>query len=229
MKIVPPALLLCLVLPLCAEAKPNAKHPPAKAVNSGEPKPVKGKLIDMTGPAGENPEGLIISTTLNGRDLEFFTTALELGAVESWLGGQAAKRGEADRVKAIGEALQEAQAEENQRLADLAKRKGVALPAETAVSAGRRKIEQQLAKLSGPGFDKAVLEQISIVTEQALAAYQGGVLSTDPDVKNFATQLLPLIRDKLVLANRLAGKALPPGAKPGFRENAPPVPPPAPR
>jgi predicted outer membrane protein len=219
MKIAPLLLLICFALPLCVDAKPKAKHPPT--AKSTEPQPVKGKLIDMTAPAGENPEGLIISTELNGRDIEFFHTALELGGLEMWLGGQAGKRGEADRVKAVGGALQEAQAEENKRLAEVAKRKGVALP--DSKPASLEKLEQQLAKLSGPAFDKAVLEQISVVTQQALDAYQSAALSTDPDVKKLATQILPLVRDKLVLANRLAGKALPPGAKPGFRETAPPV------
>ncbi len=223
MKIAPLVLLTCLALPLCAEAKPKAKHAPA--TNTTEPQPAKGKLIDMTAPAGENPEGLIISSELNGRDLEFFHNATELGGLETWLGEQAAKRGEADRVKAVGGALEEAQAEENKRVAELAKRKGVALPDAAAKPAAQQKIEQQLAKLSGPGFDKAVLEQISLVTQQALDAYQGAALSTDTDVKKLATQMLPLVRDKLILANRLAGKALPPGAKPGFRETAPPVPP----
>lgn len=221
MKIAPLVLLTCLALPLCAEAKPRAKHAPA--AKSTEPQPAKGKLIDMTAPAGENPEGLIISSELDGRDIQFFQTASELGGLEMWLGEQAAKRGEADRIKAVGGALEEAQAEENKRLAELAKRKGVALP--EAKPAGRQKIEQQLAKLSGPGFDKAVLEQISLVTQQALDVYQAAALSTDAEVKKLATLMLPLVRDKLILANRLAGKALPPGAKPGFRETAPPVPP----
>lgn len=225
MKIAPLALLLCLALPLCAEAKPKAKHTPA--AKSTDPQPIKGKLIDMTAPAGENPEGLIISTDLNGHDIEFFKTALELGGVELWLGDQAAKRGEADRVKAVGEALQEAQVEENKRLAEVAKRKGVGLPETKPASLAQ--LEQQFSKLSGPAFDKAVLEQISAVSQQALDAYQGAALSADPDVQKLATQILPLVRDKLILANRLAGKVLPPGAKPGFRENAPPVPPPVAR
>src|SRR4051794_28000879 len=106
MKIVPLSLLLCLALPLCADAKTKAKPAP-KAAKS---QPTKGKLIDMTAPTGENPEGLIISTPLSGKDIEFLKSALELGVVESWLGVQAAKRGEADRVKAVGEALQETQA-----------------------------------------------------------------------------------------------------------------------
>jgi predicted outer membrane protein len=228
MKIVPLALLFCLALPLCADAKtkakPKSKSAAARHSKATEPQPVKNKLIDMTPPAGENPEGLLISTTLNGKDIEFLQNALEIGGLESWLGAQASHRGEADRVKAVGDALQETQAEETKRLAELAKRKGVALPEAATKTASLQKVEQQLAKLSGPGFDKAVLEQISLATEQELEAYQSAVASADPEVKQLATLILPLVREKLVLANRLAGKALPPGAKPGFRENAPPVP-----
>src|SRR3982751_3692115 len=108
MKLVPLVLLLCLTLPLCADAKTKqkaktkTKNTPSRTTKSAEPKAVKSKLIDMTPPAGDNPEGLIISSNLNGRDLEFFQTAVELGGLEVWLGEQAQKRGEADRVKAIG-------------------------------------------------------------------------------------------------------------------------------
>jgi predicted outer membrane protein len=223
MKIVPLSLLLCLALPLCAGAKTKAKPAPAHT-KATEPQPAKSKLIDMTAPAGDNPEGLIISTTLNGKDIEFLKSTLELGGVASWLGVQAAKHGESDRVKALGEALQETQAGESKRLAELAKRKGVALPDAAEKPASQLKLEQQLAKLSGPAFDKAVLEQISLLSQQEFDAFQGALLSTDPDVKHLATLILPVVKEKLELANRLAGKALPPGAKPGFRENAPPVP-----
>jgi predicted outer membrane protein len=222
MKTVALVLLASLSLAICAEAKTKrTRHAhPSKTVakTPAKPSPPAAAPADADAPHG------LITTNLDGRDVEFFLTAYEVGGLETWLGGQAKTRGEADKVKAVGDALQSTQAEENDLLQHLAKQKGVDLATGPTMAAMQKRAETQLAKLSGPKFDAAVMDQISEVTQQAVDAYVLASESKDPEIQRFATQVLPMVKEKLALANKLSGKALPPGAKPGFHENAPVVP-----
>lgn len=215
MKIVSYFLLPFLLWPLGAFAKAKSKAGKGSS------------LIDMSAVQSESPEGLI-STELNGQDVQFFLSAYEVGALETWLGGQAKTRGESDKVKAVGDALQSTQAEETGLLVRLAKRKGVALGAPKMPAGRQKQAMTELAALTGAKFDSAVMEQITAATQQATEVYGAAVQSSDPEVKHFATQILPMAREKLTLASRVSGKALPPGAKPGFHETAPIPAPPAP-
>ena len=223
MKTVLFASLACLSLSIYAEAKAKAKHhsPTPIAAQSS----AKGKTIDMTAPADDTPTDGLISTDLGGKDVQFLASIYELGAMQTWLGTQAKTRAEADKVKAVGDALLTTQTEENDLLQRLAKSKGITLPANAMSAAKEKQLETQYAKLTGPKFDKTVMDQISETAQQSVDTYAAAADSSDADIQHFATQILPMVKEKLILAKRLAGKAAPPGARPMFRENVPPAPP----
>jgi hypothetical protein len=126
----------------------------------------------------------------------------------------------------VGDALKSTQMEENEMLAKLAKKKGVSLAASKIPTGLRKDVQVKLEKLKSAEFDQAVMEQISIATQQSVDLYNTASEAPDKDIRYFAQQILPMVKEKLVLAQKVSGKAAPPGAKPGFRENvpAPPAP-----
>jgi predicted outer membrane protein len=217
---------LCLPCDTFAETKRGSGSGSKTDATSSEVSSSKGKSQPKkTDPAaaGTPPAGLI-TTDLGGNELQFFQDAFALGTLESWLGGEAKARGEGDRVKALGEALQETQTEETQLLVRLARRKGVELKLGKTMPERQARAKAQLASLQGAQFDAAILELIVATTREEADVYARAAGSTDPDVKRFVEQISSIVNDKLTLASRVSGKPLPPGATPGFRENTP-VPP----
>ena len=225
-KIVLP-VLVSMAIPWCALAKTKAhrekkEQPPATEGKSGS------SVSDPAHKDADAPTALI-TTELGGRDLQFFLQVYELGALQTWLGEQAKQRGEGDRVKALGDALQATQVEENQLLVRLAQRKGLQLSEPKKTTPRQKSVQTKLAKLTGAKFDEAVLEQIVTTTQEETDAYSQAAASTDPDVKRFAEQINSIVKDKLVLASRVAGKPVPEGAPPGENASVPAVATPAPK
>src|SRR4051794_34050118 len=113
MKIVIALLLTCFLLPLPVEAKSKSKHSHGGSKSSSSSSKHKSGAATTTGNDTQTPaaEGgvALITTELGGRDLLFFTKTHEIGALETWLGEQAKTKGEADKVKAVGDALQSTQ------------------------------------------------------------------------------------------------------------------------
>jgi len=200
-KIVLP-VLISMAVQWCAFAKTKAhrekkEQPPATEGKSAS------SVSDPAHKEADAPTALI-TTELAGRDLQFFLQVYELGALQTWLGGQAKQRGEGDRVKALGDALQATQVEENQLLVRLAQRKGLQLSDPKKASSRQKSLQTKLGKLRGAEFDAAVLEQIVATTQEETDAYSQAAGSTDPDVKRFAEQINGIVKDKLVLASRVA-------------------------
>jgi len=174
--------------------------------------------------AGEAPgapaPGRLLTTDLDGRDLQFLTGAVENGQIQLWLGQQAKEKGEADQVKAIGETLAATQDAENRFVGKLAASKG--LPVTPAASAAaQKKIAGQLGGATGAKFDKAVIDQILDTVKQSVASYESVLSSKDPEIKGKLEQLLPMEKEKLTLISRMAGSSQAAGNKPTFRTSAP--------
>lgn len=92
----------------------------------------------------------------------------------------------------------------NQQLTALAQRKGVAPPAQPepqqTAEFGR------LQELRGASFDSAYLSDEIADYEQALALFQQEAQQgSDPDVKAFAEQTLPIVQQHLAMAEALEG------------------------
>ncbi len=184
-----------------AEADSNPAKVPVKTPAAAEPADLKPALI---------------STELGGRDLLFLQTVAELGRMQSWLGEQAKNRAETDQVRAVGDALQATQVEEEKYLVQMAAKKGVHL--DLAGAASPKALAEWLGKLKGPRFEKAVMERMVAIGQEAVGNYEAGVQSRDEDIKRYAEQMLPVAKDKLLLASRMAGSAPRNSGTPAFRD-----------
>src|SRR4051812_36746398 len=170
---------------LCSGAFAKAKHPSQKAKPEPKEHTPASKVVDGSTTEEDSPTGLI-SSELGGQEMQFLQAAFELGSLETWLGGQAKTRGESDRVKALGDALQSTQAEENQLMVRLARKKGLNLKSGKTAVAEQKQLETKLRPLKGAKFDEAVLEQIVTTTQKEADAYAKAVDFPDPEVKRFA-------------------------------------------
>ena len=210
------ATVACLAVAsgaLAAEKKPKK--------STGAPSslpPASPMIVVPTVPeAAANPGGLI-TTELSGRDLQFFSTALQAGRIQAYLVDQLTTKGDSDSIKAVGAALGAMQSEENKQISRLASRKGLPIP--TAPPDDLKKISAELEKLSGANFDKAAMDGIITAGRQAMAAYEAAAQSSDGDIKAFSEQMLPIAKEKLRHAENMTGA----GAKAAnqlFRTGAP--------
>lgn len=222
-------------------AAPAAKAAPAPAAATPDPKPVAAatpkpatpmpatpaptaaKPAAPAKPAAAAPAPLI-TTEVGGRDLTFLTNAVEHGRVQLYLGDLAKTKATTEQVKAVGEVLFSTQEEENKKLTRLAAMKGITIV--SADAAGKKGLSEKLGPLTGAKFDKALMEEIIKVNQQAVSTYEAAAGTKDEDIKAFVDLGLPLAKEKLLLANKMGGTASRDSKTPGFRTNvpAPPAP-----
>ncbi len=196
--------------PVAAPPKTPAAAPAKTPAASATPVPAKSTAL--------------ISSDVSGRDLLFLTSAVENGRVQLYLGSLAKSRATTEQVKAMGAVLSETQADENQNLTRLAAMKGVNIPA--GDSAAKKALAKKLEALTGPKFDKALMDELVSANQRALSNYESAQQSKDSDIKSFVGVGLPMAKEKLLLANKMSGTSVRSDKVPGFRTNA--APPPAP-
>jgi len=118
-------------------------------------------------------------------------------------GKLAAQRGSSEGIKKFGQHAVEHHSQINDELMKLASTKGVTLPKKMG------KTEQEklnnLAKLSGPNFDKAYIEMEIKDHSKDLSAFQKEAKDgKDPDVKAWASKTVPTIEEHLKMARDIS-------------------------
>ncbi len=212
-----PAIALCLALASTGlAAEKRAAKKPKKEMYPGIIELIE---IPPVPEVNEPASGKLITSEMAGRDIAFFKDALEAGQLQAYLGELAKTKGDADQVKKIGETFASTQIQENKQIGRLAALKGVTL--DTATPAGQKKLAEELEPLTGPKFDKTVLDRIMAQGQKAVTAYESAVLTKDMDIKAFVDQMLPVAKMKLQLASKMTGAAVKTNATPVFRTSTP--------
>ena len=216
------AFTLCLALAASAGAATKRGRKPG---TSTLPPTSKMIVLPPIPQVREKPARELITTDIGGRDLQFFSSAIESGLLVAYLGDLAKTRAEAGAIKDVGSALANTQADENKQLVRLAALKGVTLSTEPP--APQAKIAEEIDKLTGSAFDKACMDKIIAAAKDSVASYEGAVESKDGDIKSFSEQMLPISKEKLRLAEKMTGAGAK-AAKALFRTGAKPAATPAP-
>lgn len=126
---------------------------------------------------------------------------IELGTLAEQRGGSAA-------VKAFGRRMVEDHSKANAQLTALASQEGVTLP--VTLSARHQALRDQLVKLSGVEFDRAYMAAMVEDHDHDVAAFRRAAESVpDPDVKAFATNMLPTLEAHRAEARRIDGTIAP--------------------
>jgi predicted outer membrane protein len=199
---------------------------PAHAKKKHTPTPTPSTLpptspmlaVPEAGTGGQQPDKLI-NSDMSGRDLEFLTEAVDSGRTQAFLIDLLHTRASSDEIKKLAENLSIAQDNENKHIVALAAKKGwnVSMNPTPAL----KKSGADLEKLEASNFDKAAMDKLVGASESSLAAYKSAVESTDPDIKTFAAQMIPLAEEKGHVVEKMTGA----GAKTAaqlFRHSASP-------
>jgi putative membrane protein len=142
------------------------------------------------------------AASLSAADRTFISEAAYGGLGEVALGELAYRTGSDPGVRDFGQHMVQDHGQANERLINVSTAKGVAPP--TKPDPGRMAVTEMLAKLSGDQFDQQYVAQQLADHEVSLTLYQaeanGG---SDPDVKAFAQQAVPVIQRHIDMLKRL--------------------------
>jgi len=200
----PAALFLSLALALPGLAADKRPKKPTGTPSTLPPTSPKLVVTPPDAPPADGAQsGKLINSEMSGHDLEFFTKAVEAGREQAFFVELLKKNASSEQIKKLADALTTAQAEENMHIAKLAGQKGWGVSLEP--TAEDKKAGEEIEKLSGSNFDKAAMDKVVAASSQAQAAYEGAAQSTDPQIKTFAAQMLPLAEEKRHLVEKMTG------------------------
>jgi putative membrane protein len=143
---------------------------------------------------------------MHTQDHEFLMEAAMGGLMEVELGRIATQKGASDAVKQFGQRMVDDHSKANTELMTLAQSKGMTLP--TQLDAKNQKDVTKLSAMTGAAFDRAYSKMMLSDHRKDVAEFEKqSTKAADPDVKAFASQTLPTLRQHLEMA-----KALNPGS-----------------
>lgn len=141
------------------------------------------------------------SGNLSSRDAKFIREAAEGNMKEIQLGQIGVQKAQNDQVKQFAQKLVDDHTQANQQLQQLAQQKGVELPAE---SKHDNKMVEHFQNLSGSDFDHQFVKHMAKDHEKDVKEFQKAAnKADDPDVKNFAAQMVPKLQEHLTTAQNL--------------------------
>lgn len=112
------------------------------------------------------------------------------------LGKLAQQKASSDAVKQFGERMVTDHTKANDQLKEVASKEGVAVP--TTLDKKEQSHIDKLSKLQGPQFDKAYMkDQVKDHQKDVQEFQDEAQLGTNPDIKQFASQTLPVLQQHL--------------------------------
>jgi putative membrane protein len=146
------------------------------------------------------------SAKLAPADRQFVKKAAEGGLAEVELGKLASEKADSPDVKQFGQRMVDDHSKANDQLKQVASEKGITIP--DKLSAKDAATKARLEKLSGRAFDRAYMrDMVTDHTKDVSEFRMESKNAKDPDVKNFASQTLPTLKDHLKEAKSIAPKA----------------------
>ena len=162
---------------------------------------VAAALVALTGRVAAQVQ-LAQVQLMSDQDREFVNKAATGNLAEIELGRVAAQRGARPSVRSFGERIVTDHGRSSTELASLARGKGIEVP--TALEPSQQAVRDRLSALSGNDFDRAYMsEMVRDHTEDIALFERAAEISTDPDLKAWAAQSLPMLREHLALARQV--------------------------
>jgi putative membrane protein len=139
------------------------------------------------------------------QDLEFAEKAAEGGLPEVQLGKLAQEQAKDEQVVQFGERMVQDHGQANEKLMAIAEQKGVQLPQELPEDAQQK--YEELQQLSDAEFDEAYMDEMVKDHEKDVELFEQQAYSgMDPDLRAFAQETLPTLREHLDLAKEVQSK-----------------------
>jgi putative membrane protein len=134
-------------------------------------------------------------------DRDFVTEAAQGGLTELRLGELAEQQAKSTNVKDFGQRMVEDHGKANDKLKQIADQKGIELPQDLPKDA--RATYEDLQGKSGAEFDQAYIGEMVSDHEDAVAAFEDYVENAkDPELRSFAEETLPTLKEHLDQANQ---------------------------
>lgn len=145
--------------------------------------------------------GTAIAASLSKADKDFMVAAAKANMTEAHEGQMAENQGSADAVKSLGRTLDQDHSQAYGQLETLAQKLGVTIP--NGIDTAKDATIRQLEKLKGPAFDKAFTRDEVATHHAAIAEFKREAEhGTDPDVKAYASQTVPVLEKHLTMAEQ---------------------------
>jgi putative membrane protein len=155
--------------------------------------------LAMAGPAMAQ-SGTTKPTTADHR---FITKAAGGGLAEVKLGELAEQKASSPEVKQFGKRMVDDHSKADEQLKATLHAKSIAAP--SAMDPEAQKTYDRLSKLSGPQFDRAYIQDMVKDHREDVSLFQTEARSgKDPEIKQFAAQTLPTLKEHLQMAERLS-------------------------
>ena len=126
---------------------------------------------------------------------DFVSKASESGVAEVQLGQLAARKGDAESVRAYGERMVTDHTRANTELEALAGKKNLKVTREPG--AAHKRALQELGAKSGKDFDKDYLKEMEKDHKETVELFEKAAKSEDPDIAAFARKTLPTLQQHL--------------------------------
>ncbi len=169
------------------------------------PSPTVGVTPSPAGAASPYASPTVSPVALTAPEKLFMENAARGNMLEVQLGNLAAQKATSNEVKQFGQRMATDHGQLGQRLQQLASNMNVTLPQDlkpeqqTAVS--------RLEKLSGKAFDREFMSRmISDHTRDISEFERASTQATNSDIKQFASEALPTLRDHLKMAREISAK-----------------------
>ena len=136
---------------------------------------------------------------LAASDSSFLKKAAAGGTEEVELGKLAADKASDPDVKKFGQKMVDDHGKANEDLMKLAQQKGVDVP--SGLNASGQKDKDRLSKMSGAQFDRAYMKMMVSDHKKDVAEFEKvSKHAKDPDVRSFASEKLPTLKEHLEMA-----------------------------
>lgn len=145
------------------------------------------------------------TSKLTASERQFLKEAAEGGKQEVELGKIAQTNAQSPAVKEFGERMVNDHSKANEQLEDVASKEGVTLPQQP--NAMQRAQIEALSKLKGEAFDHAYMkDMVKDHTKDVSEFRHASKNATNPAVREFATQTLPVLESHLNEAKKITGQ-----------------------
>ncbi len=166
--------------------------------------PAQPGVPGQMGTMNDAQTGQMGTTSAQMADHAFMKKAAEGGMAEVQMGQLAQQNGQSQQVKEFGQRMVTDHSKANDELKQVAQQQGVQLP--DSPSAKQKAEYKRLSKLHGDAFDDAYAKLMVSDHKKDVAEFQREADSgNNPEVKNWAGQTLPTLKEHLQLAEQMKG------------------------
>jgi putative membrane protein len=174
-------------------------------VTETTPSPAVGMSPSPAGAASPygSPAGSPVALTSSEK--QFMTNAARGSMLEVQLGRLASEKGSSPEVKQFGERMVTDHSQLGQRLQQVASNLNVT--PEQQLGPEQQNTVSRLEKLSGKAFDREYMKaMVSDHTKDISEFERAASQATNPDIKQFASEALPTLREHQRMAREIAAK-----------------------